>query len=313
MSDLNLTNFAGQNWLITPAALALGESPPKSIRDQKWLLVLSGVVVANLQGDDSGTWRHQTVSFAPDLAGADDPTSTAGPLNWAISRYSIPKPAGSVGTQYLIRFSLDEWSPFVSLGSVFDQAQSINAGFAVDVWRPHHFGSGTNVVTGQPVNNLFTGINADLAVSDSDAWLYRLSYNITLLGKIVFVAVPQVPPVPRVPNVVGLSEKEARTTPAGRRLPSLPGSGHDRQPLRRRRQCGQPVSQRGNGPEQGFNNHDPRAREAAPPLPVGSGRRETVAAGVRLSATPGMWEQFAQVRVIDSYFYRWRAIHRGGT
>ena len=40
----------------------------------------------------------------------------------------------------------------------------------------------------QPVNNLFTGINADLAVSDSDAWLYRLGYNVALLGKIVFIA-----------------------------------------------------------------------------------------------------------------------------
>jgi hypothetical protein len=28
------------------------------------------------------------------------------------------------------------------------------------------------------------------AVSDSDAWLYRLNYNITLLGKIVFIASP---------------------------------------------------------------------------------------------------------------------------
>jgi len=40
------------------------------------------------------------------------------------------------------------------------------------------------------VNNIFTGVNADLAVSDSDAWIYRLGYNITLLGKIVFVTVP---------------------------------------------------------------------------------------------------------------------------
>ena len=183
-----LTDFAGQNWLITPVALAVGENPPKSIRDQKWLLVLSGVVVANLKGDNSGQWNHQTVSFIPDMAGTDDPTSTSGPLNWAISQHSIPKPPGSAGVQYLIRFSLEELSPFVSLGSVFNQGQSIDSGFAVDDWRPNHFGSGTDVVTSQPVNNIFAGINADLAVSDSDAWLYRLSYNITLLGKIVFIA-----------------------------------------------------------------------------------------------------------------------------
>jgi hypothetical protein len=183
-----LTDFAGQNWLITPAALAVGESPPKTIRDQKWLLVLSGVVFANLKGDNSGDWNHLTVSFIPDMAGADDPTSSSGPLNFIINKYSIPKPPGSPGAQYLIRFSVEEWSPFVSLGSVFDQGPSINSGFAVDDWRPNHSESGTDVMTNQPVNNIFTGVNADLAVSDSDAWIYRLGYNITLLGKIVFIA-----------------------------------------------------------------------------------------------------------------------------
>ena len=185
-----LTDFAGQNWLITPAALAVGERPPQSIGDQKWLLVLSGIVFADQRGDNSGSWNYQTVSFIPDLAGPDDPTATSGPLNWAIARYGIPRPPGTVGQQYLVRFSVDEWSPFVSLGSVFDQGSSVNAGFAVDDWRPNHFESGTDVVTNAAVNNIFTGVNADLAVNDSDAWIYRLGYNITLTGRIVFTAPP---------------------------------------------------------------------------------------------------------------------------
>jgi hypothetical protein len=183
-----LTNFAGQNWLITPAALAVGERPPASIHQQKWLLVLSGVVIADLKGYSSSQWEQQTVSFTPDMAGPDDPSSTSGPLNWAISHYSIPKPPGSPGAQYLIRFSVEEWAPFASLGSIFNQGQSINSGFAVDTWRPNHFGSGTDVLSNRPVNNLFSGVNVDLAVQDTDAWIYRVSYNITLLGKIVFVA-----------------------------------------------------------------------------------------------------------------------------
>ncbi len=185
-----LTDFAGQNSLITPAALAVGERPPQSIRDQKWLLILSGVVLANQRGDNSGSWNYQTVSFIPDMAGPDDPTATSGPLNWAIARYGIPRPPGTVGQEYLVRFSLDEWSPFVSLGSVFDQGASVNAGFAVDDWRPNHFESGTDVVTNEAVNNIFTGVNADLAVNDTDAWIYRLGYNITLIGRIVFIAPP---------------------------------------------------------------------------------------------------------------------------
>jgi hypothetical protein len=36
------------------------------------------------------------------------------------------------------------------------------------------------------VTNLFSGIQVDVAVRDTDAILSRLSYNIALLGRIVF-------------------------------------------------------------------------------------------------------------------------------
>jgi len=124
-----LTNFAGQNWLITPAALAVGEHPPATIHDQKFLLVLSGVVFANLEGNSSAQWLQETLSFLPDMAGPQN----SGPLNYAINRWSIPKPPGQ---NFSIGFSLEEWAPFASLSSIFNQDQSINSGFAVDVWRP---------------------------------------------------------------------------------------------------------------------------------------------------------------------------------
>jgi hypothetical protein len=183
-----LTDFAGQNWVITPVPTAVGEKPPSKILEQKWLVVLSGVVIADLKGDSTSSWNRQVVTFAPDMAGPDDPSATSGPLNWAISRYSIPRPPGAIGAQYLVRFSVESWSPFVSLSAIFNKNESNNSGFAVDAWRPHHFGSGKDVVTGQDVSQLWNGVNADLAVRDNDAWVYRLSYNITLVGKIVFVA-----------------------------------------------------------------------------------------------------------------------------
>jgi hypothetical protein len=179
-----LTDFAGQNWLITPAALALGENPPASIHDQKFLLVLSGVVMANLQGNSGSQWLYETMSFLPDMAGPQN----SGPLNWAISRFSIPKPPGQ---NFSIGFSLEEWAPFASLSSIFNQGQSINSGFAVDVWRPNHFATGTDAFTHSPVGNIFTGINVDVAVRDTDAWIYRIGYNVTLLGKIVFLTTPK--------------------------------------------------------------------------------------------------------------------------
>ena len=179
-----LTDFAGQNWLITPAALAVGEFPPASIRDQKFLLILSGVVFANLEGNSGSQWLHETVSFLPDMAGPQN----SGPLNWAIGRFGIPRPPGQNVT---VGFSLEEWAPFASLSSIFNQDQSINSGFAVDAWRPTHFQNGIDAVTFQPVGNLFAGVDVDVAVRDTDAWIFRLGYNIALLGKIVFLTVPK--------------------------------------------------------------------------------------------------------------------------
>jgi hypothetical protein len=64
----SLANFAGQNWLIAPAALAANEPPPADIRDQKWLLVLAGVVNADFEGNSTHQWLHETLSFVPDMA-----------------------------------------------------------------------------------------------------------------------------------------------------------------------------------------------------------------------------------------------------
>jgi hypothetical protein len=176
-----LTNFAGQNWLITPAALAVGESRPASIHDQKFLLVLSGVVNADLEGNSGSQWLYETLSFIPDMAV---------PLNWAISRFGIPKPPGQ---DFNIGFALEEWASFASLSSIFNQDQSVNSGFAVNTWRHTPFDTGKDVFTNLPVEKIFSGIDVDVAVRDTDAWIRRVGYNVTLLGKIVFL-IPYVIP-----------------------------------------------------------------------------------------------------------------------
>jgi hypothetical protein len=177
-----INQFDGQNWLITPVALAVGERPPASIHDQKWLLVLTGVVRADLKGTSPNQWLHETLFFLPPgMAGFDD----SGPLNFAISRFSIPKPAPDLGS-FRIAFSLVEWAPLVTLSSIFNQGESINSGFAVDEWHMNPFEQGIDILTNQPVTQLFSGIKVNVAVRDSDAWILRISYNITLLGKIVF-------------------------------------------------------------------------------------------------------------------------------
>jgi hypothetical protein len=92
-TEVFLDKFSGQNWLITPAALAVGESRPATILDQKWLLVLSGVVEANLKGNSNAAWLNQTVAFIPGNSVSLGIAPNEGPLNYAINHYSIPRPS----------------------------------------------------------------------------------------------------------------------------------------------------------------------------------------------------------------------------
>jgi hypothetical protein len=60
-----------------------------------------------------------------------------------------------------------------------------------NAWRLNPFGSGNDALTNQPFNRLFSGIQVDIAVRDTDAWIliFRLAYNIALLGRIIYVPI----------------------------------------------------------------------------------------------------------------------------
>jgi hypothetical protein len=187
-----LTSFAGQNWLITPAAPVAGDlHQPRTFFNQTWLLVLTGIVEAGLQGNSTSEWLKETVTFTPSgllyTSDFDSPPVGQGPLFWVLNKYGIQRPPLHT---YTVCFSLQEggWAPFVALSSIFDQNQSINAGFAVTHWRPTHFQKGVELSTNNAFDHVFTGITADLGVRDTDAFILKLSYNITLLGRIVFAA-----------------------------------------------------------------------------------------------------------------------------
>jgi Peptidase family M23 len=172
---IEVTEFAGQNWLITPVARAANQPQP-TVENQKWVLVLSGVAIIDLKGISSAQWLHETVSIRPNLIG---------PLDQAINEGGIPRPPGVQGLQYLTGFQVDQWAPFAGISSIFNAGESNNSGFAVEVWRPNPFVTHTDF-SNTPVSNIFDGVQVDVSVRDSDAWLYSVSYNITLRGKIVF-------------------------------------------------------------------------------------------------------------------------------
>lgn len=171
------TGFAGQNWVIVPVATAAGQTQPANITAQRWHMVLSGVVLIDMKGVTTAQWRRETLSISPDLRG---------PIKFAAQRFGVPLPPGLNDSQYHANFQVEQWAPFATLSSVFNANQSVNSGFAVDVWRPNPFFTATDLATNAQVSNLFAGVQADIAVRDSDAYLYRVGYHITLIGRIVF-------------------------------------------------------------------------------------------------------------------------------
>jgi hypothetical protein len=108
------------------------------------------------------------------------------------------------------------------MNSIFEQNESVNAGYAVDAFRPIF-------TTRDTFPQIFDTLEVDLAVRDNDAFIFRVGYHLTLVGTIVEVAlIVRV----RVPDIGGLerNDAEAEIRAAGlvvgtvRTLPNPPGS-----------------------------------------------------------------------------------------
>lgn len=176
MSETLSVTFACQNWLITPAPAGAGQAPlPRA--DQDWLVVLSGVTNVNMRGDNADNWRRDTITIFPDVETA---------LTDAITKHRLPGPTGS----QIAALNLSQWAPFVAVSAGREKhAGAVDAGYAVEGWRAARFLSATDS-NGSPAFQIFQGIDVDLAVRNNHATFCRVSYNVTLVGKIVLIANP---------------------------------------------------------------------------------------------------------------------------
>jgi hypothetical protein len=170
---VSVTTYNTQNWLITPAALAKTDIPPAVPYDQKFLLTLSGVASCNFTNASGDDWLRDTVKLQPDIQAV---------LTWASSNYFLPVPPGP----FYYAFQVEQWAAHATMNSIFDKGQSIDAGFAVDSWEKEFF-SAQDVINGSIINTLWNALVVNLAIRDVDAWLYRVGYTLTLLGKIRLV------------------------------------------------------------------------------------------------------------------------------
>ena len=174
------SSYPAQNWLIVPSPQGI-DQPSNPVSEQSFLMTLSGVANVNFKSAENGDWTRETFGLQPDMNSV---------LQFAIREFGIPVPAVP-GSTPSVAFQVSQWAPFTTINSIFDKETAINAGFAVDNFRPAPFSTVQDAKTGQPYNNIFSGIHVDLAVRDKNAFLYRVGYHITLRGKIRFF-IPQI-------------------------------------------------------------------------------------------------------------------------
>lgn len=173
---LKIKDFATQNWTITPVGLA-GNETPSTIADQKWNIVLTGVVNVDLKGT-SGQFLRETILFKPDVGSA---------MRFAIGRYDIPVPPPSYGGEVSETvFQVEQYALHATIGSTYHGDSAVNYGYAVDLWRLNPSEVSKDTMTNAVINKIFSGLQVDIAVSGTDGQLYRLSYNINLIGRIRF-------------------------------------------------------------------------------------------------------------------------------
>jgi hypothetical protein len=173
---LETKDFAGQNWIITPVGLA-GNETPSTIADQRWNIVLTGVVNVNLKGA-SGQFLRETVLFKPDVGSA---------MRFAIQRYSIPIPPHSFGGDVAETvFQVEQYASHVTIGSTRNEDFAINTSYGVELCRLNPSATSKDAITNSAINKIFTGLQVDVTVSDIGGCLSSLCYHVTLIGQIRF-------------------------------------------------------------------------------------------------------------------------------
>jgi hypothetical protein len=118
-----------------------------NVENNRVCYVLTGVFIVNLMGN-SQNWLRQRIYLSIPIP-------------------ALPRDQG---------IHLEQWAPLFTLSSIYNRNNSVNNGDAID-----NFDLSDRELDPNYGNNV-AEFYADIAVRDSDAFIYRIGYNITLKG-----------------------------------------------------------------------------------------------------------------------------------
>jgi hypothetical protein len=146
-----------------------------SIGNQRYTIIRSGIVL--LPNESSSQAIHAGRPWTPNgfrgtSSWRGEQFELALDLRPSINRLN-PPPA-SEGRYWA--FDIEQWAPIASLNSIFNAGGSNNAGSSVNTFAIQ-----------QPNPLEFVQLVMDVAVRDSDGYVYRIGYYVTLVGLLVQV------------------------------------------------------------------------------------------------------------------------------
>jgi hypothetical protein len=150
--------FVSRHFMFVPIERVT--QPPSSTVPYRGLISISGVAIVNLQGTSESDWFRErvTLNLNDDVARA---------VNLAPWR---PRP------QYFFTYRIEQWVPFATVNARYNRNVANHDGTAVDRFSlDPSFGALMHV---------------DVAIRDTDAWLYRVGYQLQLYVRLEEQPVP---------------------------------------------------------------------------------------------------------------------------
>lgn len=141
-----------QNRVVSPHWLEFKTNEQFRGKDLHFLSS-TGIVLSNIKGDSS-RWKRDKII-----------------LNIKVRTDQIPTPPRPSDGAFVATFKAKHWTVYAGLNAIYNKNHAVNSGHAVDTFK---------LLNSQNISDNLR-VECDIAVSDIDAYLYRIGFKVDLL------------------------------------------------------------------------------------------------------------------------------------
>lgn len=162
------TGFSSQNYMVLPAPRFMNS--PSTLN---YTVSFSGIAQLGLKGKQDGSWNRDTLSIA----------AIEMKMNKVLERVIPNLPPLPAGTNDWALVPL-QWTINAGVNSEYEKNDSPNTAFSVDDFKVFHHTVSANQNNTSQITVL-GGLQANLAVKNKDAIIWRVGYLLELYGYFV--------------------------------------------------------------------------------------------------------------------------------